>query len=127
MPCLKEHFQKTLVVLGEISTALAAIETYLAKYLGIVKLLAERAILMLDIAGGENRIICNFEKFLVVSALRTNDPAGGLYGNHWFFSTRYVVSFHPETTCCGRSGVNSRGCMCGIRVRPQPTGVLNIF
>jgi hypothetical protein len=51
---LEEHFQKSFMELREVGAAITAVEFYLSHNLGIVKLLAETAIIVLDKARCQN-------------------------------------------------------------------------
>jgi hypothetical protein len=51
---LEKHFQKSFMELGEVGAAIAAIEFYFSQDLGIIKLLAETPVTVLDKARCKN-------------------------------------------------------------------------
>ena len=56
-------FQKPLVKLCKVCAAFAAVETDFAQDLGIVQLLAEGSVLVLNETGGQHRVVGHFKKF----------------------------------------------------------------
>jgi hypothetical protein len=93
MVTLEEHFQKSFMELGEVSTAIPTIKFYLAQNLGIIEFLAETAVTVLDKACCENNAIGNLEKFLVVVAFRTVYPMSAgkcCHFGFYFFSTDLI-------------------------------------
>jgi len=69
--------------LGEIGAAIATVEFYLAQDLGVIKLLAETAVTVLDKTRRKNNPVRNFEKLLVVTAFRTGYSLGARKGYHF--------------------------------------------
>ena len=68
MLILEKHLQKSFMELGEISAAIATIKFYLAKDLGVIQLLAEASVLILDKARSKNYPVGYFEKLLTIIA-----------------------------------------------------------
>ena len=68
---------------GEVGAAVTAVEFYLAENLGVVKLLAETSIAVLNKPGCQNNAVGDFEKFFVVIAFRTGNPLGAGIGYHF--------------------------------------------
>jgi hypothetical protein len=65
---LEKHLQKSFMELGEISATIATIKFYLAKDLGVIQLLAEASVLILDKARSKNYPVGYFEKFRAIIA-----------------------------------------------------------
>ena len=60
--------------LAQVTAAFAAVKSDLAKDLGLVDLLAEAAVTVLNIAGGENNPVRYFQEFRFVAALGAGYP-----------------------------------------------------
>lgn len=78
----KKHFQKPLVKLGEIGPAFTAVEFYFPKDLGIIRFLAETAVVVLDVTRGKHHIIRYLQKLSVIAAFRTDNTHLALYIDH---------------------------------------------
>jgi hypothetical protein len=62
------------VELTQVTAALPAVKPDLAKHLGLVDLLAEAAVTVLYIAGGENDPVSYFQEFRFIAALGAGYP-----------------------------------------------------
>jgi hypothetical protein len=71
---LKKHLQKPLVKIGEIGVALTTEKLDFTQDLGLIAILGKAAIGVLQIAGGYDHTIGNFEKIGIIAALRASNP-----------------------------------------------------
>ena len=73
--------------LGEISATIATIKFYLAKDLGVIQLLAEASVLILDKARSKNYPVGYFEKLLTIIAFRTGNALAA--GKWYHFRSKF--------------------------------------
>jgi hypothetical protein len=59
--------------LGEVGSAITTIKLYLTQYLGVIYLLTEASVGVLDKARSKNYPIGHFQEFLIVITFRTGD------------------------------------------------------
>jgi len=59
---------------GEVSVALTAEKLDLAQDLGLIAVLGEAAIGVLDVAGGDDHPVGNFKKIGVIATFRASNP-----------------------------------------------------
>ena len=65
--------------LRQIRIAFSAIEFNFTQDLGFITVLAETAIVILDIPGGNNNTVSYFKKIGIIAAFRAHNPHTGIF------------------------------------------------
>jgi hypothetical protein len=86
---LEAHIHDMGMVAADIALTCTAEKADLAQHLAISLFIAEAAVVILHVPGRDDDIACYFNKFPIISALGTNDPAkrnSRRDPNHFHFS-----------------------------------------
>ncbi|MFZ5766534.1 MAG: hypothetical protein ACOY4H_13190 [Thermodesulfobacteriota bacterium] len=126
----EEHFQKALMETGQVGIAFTTVEADFTEDLRFITILTEAAITVLDIVGGENHSIGNFDEIVVVPAVRTTDPHAFFVGrmiaflclclNIHLFSSCHILPILKQAICF--VNYSSAPLLVGIVKAMIPTG-----